>query len=232
MHTCTRTQTTLAPYAGSSQVGTYNHPADKNRSGRAETFPLGGHTLGGYTTKFVVHEKFAIRIPATFPLEYAGPVMCAGVTLFDPLRRYGAGPGVRVAVVGIGGLGQMGVKIARAMGCEEVTAVSRGEGKRAFALQCGATAFVASSDPAAMAAARGTFDLILNTIPIEHDYMPYKALLSRRGKLVMLGLNTGLVAGLLVDPMVCGASRVMKKRVGPPSLSLSNGSQKCHGAWL
>jgi len=94
-----------------SQVGTYNHPGNKNRSGRADTFPLGGHTLGGYTTTFVVHENFAVIIPQSFPLEYAGPVMCAGVTLFDPLRRYGAGPGKTVAIVGIGGLGQMGVKV-------------------------------------------------------------------------------------------------------------------------
>jgi D-arabinose 1-dehydrogenase-like Zn-dependent alcohol dehydrogenase len=95
------------------QVGTYNHPGSKNTSGRADTFPLGGHTLGGYTDKFVVHENFAVLIPAGFSLAHAGPVMCAGVTLFDPLRRYGAGPGKTVAIVGIGGLGQMGVKIAK-----------------------------------------------------------------------------------------------------------------------
>ena len=76
---------------------------------------MGGHTLGGYTSKFVVHENFAIIIPPAFPLEYAGPVMCAGVTLFDPLRRYGAGPGKSIAIVGIGGLGQMGIKIAKVM---------------------------------------------------------------------------------------------------------------------
>jgi uncharacterized zinc-type alcohol dehydrogenase-like protein len=120
----------------SKQVGTYG--AKDNGSGRAATGPVGGgtmtpaHTIGGYTTQMVVHEKFAIIIPKEYPMEYAGPVMCAGVTLFDPLRRYKAKPGSKVAVVGLGGLGQMGVKIANAMGCV-VTVVSRSPAKEKFA---------------------------------------------------------------------------------------------------
>ena len=134
----------------SKQVGTYGA---NNKNGRAATGPVGGatltpaHTLGGYTTQMVVHERFAIIIPKEYGLEYAGPVMCAGVTLFDPLRRYKATAGSRVAVVGLGGLGQMGVKIAEAMGCT-VTVVSRSPSKEKFAKQCGATAFICSTDAA------------------------------------------------------------------------------------
>jgi len=130
------------------QVGTYGA---KNKNGRAATGPVGGttltpaHTLGGYTTQMVVHERFAIIIPKDYGLEYAGPVMCAGVTLFDPLRRYKVTTGSRVAVVGLGGLGQMGVKIAVAMGCV-VTVVSRSPSKEKFARECGATAFICSTD--------------------------------------------------------------------------------------
>ena len=97
------------------QVATYQ---GKDRSGRAATFPPGGKTLGGYCTTFVVNERFAIKIPKSYRLEAAGPVMCAGVTMFDPLRRQGAKPGTKVGIVGLGGLGMMGVKLAAAIGCE------------------------------------------------------------------------------------------------------------------
>jgi uncharacterized zinc-type alcohol dehydrogenase-like protein len=139
--------------------------------------------------------------------------MCAGVTLFDPLRRYGAGPGMRVGVIGIGGLGVMGIKLAKALGCT-VTAVTRGEAKAAFAKRCGADAVVLSSSSSNLAAAAGTIDLLLNTIPVEHDYMAYQGMLRKKGKQIMLGLNTGLVAGIAVDALVCGASRVKGSGIG------------------
>lgn len=145
-------------------VATYN---GRDKHGRAASYPAGGATLGGYTTRMVVHERFGIKLPEGYPLEYAGPVMCAGVTLYDPLRRYGAGPGARVAIIGLGGLGQMGVCIAKAMGCH-VTAVSRAEAKRQLAQACGADAYVPSADAAAMKAAHGSCDLVLNTIPADH----------------------------------------------------------------
>ena len=110
------------------------------------------HTLGGYTTAFVVHERFGVKIPEGYPLEAAGPIMCAGVTLFDPLRRYGAGPGKKVAIVGLGGLGAIGVKIAKAMGAH-VTAVTRSAAQAAFAkYSCGADNALISSDAGAMRA--------------------------------------------------------------------------------
>jgi D-arabinose 1-dehydrogenase-like Zn-dependent alcohol dehydrogenase len=192
-------------------IATYN---GRNKHGRAATFPEGGATLGGYTTRMVVHERFGIRLPEGYPLEYAGPVMCAGVTLFDPLRRYGATKGTKVGVVGLGGLGQMGIRIAKAMGCT-VTALSRLEAKRALATECGADAFVPSDDAAAMAAAAGSLDLVLNTIPSDHDYHAYSKLCARKGgKHVLLGLNNALGAAMMVDGLTFGASRVKMSGIG------------------
>ena len=106
------------------QVFTYGA---KDLNGRAETYPRGGVTIGGYTQKIVVHERFAIIIPPEYPLEYAGPVMCAGVTMYDPMKRQGAKAGTRLGIVGLGGLGMTGVKIGSLLGCR-VTAVSRADG--------------------------------------------------------------------------------------------------------
>ncbi|KOO22311.1 alcohol dehydrogenase [Chrysochromulina tobinii] len=174
-----------------------------------------GHTLGGYSDKMVVHERFAVIIPKTYPLECAGPVMCAGVTLFDPLRRYGAGKGTRVAIVGVGGLGQMGIRIAKALGCV-VTAITRTAGKADFARECGADEVIVSTDAEQMLRARRAraLDLVLNTIPSEHDYSPYTALLSGGGRQIMLGLNTGLIAGMVVNGLCCGRSRVAGSGIG------------------
>ena len=93
-------------------TGTYN---GKNKHGRAECYPVGSKTLGGYTNIHVCHEDFVIKIPDSYPLEFAGPVMCAGVTMYDPLMRQKIKKGDRVGIVGLGGLGQMGVQIANAM---------------------------------------------------------------------------------------------------------------------
>lgn len=161
----------------------------------------------------VVHERFAVLIPAGYPLEYAGPVMCAGVTLYDPLRKYGATAGTKVAIIGIGGLGQMGVAIAKALGCT-VTAISRSEAKRDLATRCGADSYISSGDAAAMAAGAGTQDLVLNTISTNHDYSAYSALLNAGGKHVVMGLNAALAAAMMVDKLTCGRSRVKMSAIG------------------
>jgi uncharacterized zinc-type alcohol dehydrogenase-like protein len=139
--------------------------------------------------------------------------MCSGVTLYAPLKRYAAGPGTRVCIVGVGGLGQMGIAIARALGCS-VTAVSRGEDKRALATQLGAAAYIASGSAEQMAASRGSQDLVLNTIPFEHDYAVYTQLTTARGVHVMLGLHNSFAAAMLVDGITCGASRVKMSSIG------------------
>ena len=144
----------------------------------------------------VVHERFGILIPNGYPLEKAGPVFCAGITLYDPLMAHGATAGTRVGIVGLGGLGVMGLKLAKALGCQ-VTGISRLPSKRAFATEtCGADRFVVSSDPAAMKAAAGSLDLVLNTVPAMHDCSVYEALLAPKGKQVTLGLNANAGASI------------------------------------
>ena len=178
-------------------VGTYN--ASDKGSGRALNAPgqkYTNYTLGGYTNKFVVDERFAIIIPKEYPLECAGPIMCAGTTLFDPLRRYGAKEGTRVGIVGLGGLGSIGVKIAKAMGCV-VTAITSSKGKIEFAKKLGADRVLVSSNNEDMKAAEGSLDLVLNTISVEHDYHEYTKLLDKsKGLHVILGLNS--VLGVLL----------------------------------
>ena len=193
----------------SKQVATYGAPLTA-RSAAPPGAPR--HTLGGYTSAFVVHERFAILIPQGYPLEAAGPIMCAGITLYSPLRRYGAGPGTRVAVIGMGGLGAIGIKIAAAMGAT-VTAITRSHAKATFATtKCGASATLLSTDARAMAAAHGTFDLVMNTIPVEHDWSVYTPLLTARGKHVLLGLHSGLVAGIAAELIAGG--RVVGSGIG------------------
>lgn len=193
------------------QVGTYC--GKDNGSGRAATYPAGQQTLGGYTTKMVVDENFAIRIPDGYPLEMAGPVMCAGITMYDPLKRLGMKPGDRVGIVGLGGLGQMGIKIAKVMGCS-VTVISRSRSKAAFAAECGADAFVDSGAPEEMQAHINTLDLILNTVPVYHDYVAYHPLLKKAGKQVLLGLHAGVGGAFVVNAMTFGHSRVMMSAIG------------------
>ncbi|CAL55397.1 Alcohol dehydrogenase superfamily, zinc-type [Ostreococcus tauri] len=181
-------------------TGTYG---SDDKHGRAATWPPGGQTLGGYATFHVVDERFGVKIPATYPLEAAGPVMCAGVTMYDPMKRYGVKRGSKVGIVGLGGLGVMGAKIARALGAE-VTVISRSATKETLALRCGATNFVCSEDKEDMRRARGTLDLILNTVPIAHDYFRFQKLLKhsggedgQRAKQVILGLHSGLATGMV-----------------------------------
>ena len=127
-----------------------------------------GWTLGGYSGSQTVHERFIVKIPDGFPLDAAGPVFCAGITMYSPLVHWKANNGgMRVGIVGIGGLGQMGVRIAKAMG-NTVTAISTSPNKEASAKEIGADNFVVSTNPDSMKAAAGSLDLILNTVSANH----------------------------------------------------------------
>ena len=146
-----------------------------------------GHTHGGYSAHHTVPESFIVKIPADYPLEAAGPVFCAGITMFTPLHRYGADKGgMQVGIVGIGGLGQMGVRIAKAMG-NTVTAISTSPNKKAAAMEIGADNFVVSTDPNSINTAAGTLDLILNTVSADHDINTYLPLLAPKGVCVQIG---------------------------------------------
>jgi uncharacterized zinc-type alcohol dehydrogenase-like protein len=187
-------------------VGTYQ---GKDRSGRAaHASPAGIPTLGGYTSRMVVHERFGVLIPKQYPLELAGPVMCAGITMYDPLKRYGAvGGGLRVGVVGLGGLGVMGLKLANALG-NTTTAISRQPSKAALASsEAGAAHFLVSTDESAMASARGSLDLILNTIPAYHDYTLYQQLVAPGGRHVILGANAVFAGVMFASKLLGGSER-------------------------
>ncbi|MCO1339922.1 alcohol dehydrogenase [Kocuria polaris] len=143
-------------------------------------------TQGGYSTHVVVDEDFVLRLPEAIPYDAAAPLLCAGVTTYSPLARWNAGPGSRVAVVGMGGLGHLGVKIAVAMGAE-VTVLSRSTSKKEDALAFGATRHVATGDDGALASLRGSFDLIINTVSAPLDMDAYLAMLRPEGALVNVG---------------------------------------------
>ncbi|MGC3000737.1 NAD(P)-dependent alcohol dehydrogenase [Streptomyces sp. G35A] len=160
---------------GSGMVGTYN-ALDKN----------GEPTYGGYSQKIVVDENYVVRIPDGLSLDVAAPLLCAGITVYSPLKRWGAGPGKKVAVLGMGGLGHMAVKIAHALGAE-VTVLSQSLRKKDDGLKLGADHYYATSDPKTFEELRGSFDLIVSTVSAPLDFNAYLSLLKTEGALVNVG---------------------------------------------
>ncbi|MFI5781694.1 NAD(P)-dependent alcohol dehydrogenase [Nocardia sp. NPDC051570] len=153
----------------------------------SEEYQPGGVTFGGYSTQVVVTETFVLSIPDGISLEQAAPLLCAGITLYSPLRRWNAGPGKKVAIIGMGGLGHVGVKIAAAMGAE-VTVLSTSLSKQEDGLRFGAKDYYATKDRQTFRDLRGRFDLILNTVSAELPIDEYMKLLDLDGTLVILGL--------------------------------------------
>ncbi|MEC3852581.1 NAD(P)-dependent alcohol dehydrogenase [Paenarthrobacter ureafaciens] len=143
-------------------------------------------TQGGYSSDVVVNEDFVVSIPESLDLDVAAPLLCAGITTYSPLRHWGAGPGKKVAVVGLGGLGHMAVKLASAMGAE-VTVLSQSLMKMEDGLKLGAKDYYATSDPATFEKLGGTFDLIINTVSASIDISAYLKLLALDGTLVNVG---------------------------------------------
>ncbi|MGH3970685.1 MAG: NAD(P)-dependent alcohol dehydrogenase [Mycobacterium sp.] len=161
---------------GGGMVGTYN---GIGRDGQL--------TYGGYSQAIVVDENYVLRIPDALPLDAAAPLLCAGVTLYSPLRHWNAGPGKRVAVVGLGGLGHMGVKLGTAMGAD-VTVLSQSLKKMEDGLRLGASHYYATSERETFKKLRNSFDLILNTVSANLDLAAYLKLLDVDGTLVELGI--------------------------------------------
>ena len=170
-------------------------------------------TQGGYSQKIVVSEAFVLRIPDGLDLKGAAPLLCAGITTWSPLRHWEAGKGSRVAVVGLGGLGHMGLKLAKALGAE-VTLFTRSKGKEADARRLGADHIVLSTDAAEMAAVQGRFDLIIDTVPYVHDLNPYLPTLATNGTLVLVGYLGGLEPFLNTVPMILGRKSVAGSLIG------------------
>jgi uncharacterized zinc-type alcohol dehydrogenase-like protein len=144
-------------------------------------------TQGGYSQAVVVNENFVVHIPESLPLDAAAPLLCAGITLFSPLRHWKAGPDTRLAVIGLGGLGHMGVKLGAAMGAE-VTVLSQSLKKMEDGLRLGASHYYATADPDTFKKLRNSFDLILNTVSANLDLGAYLGLLDVDGTLVELGI--------------------------------------------
>ena len=143
-------------------------------------------TQGGYSTHVVVTEDFVLRVPEAIPFEKAAPLLCAGITTYSPLKHWNAGPGTKVAVVGMGGLGHMAVKLAVALGAE-VTVLSQSLSKQDDGLAFGAKHYYATSDRETFKTLRGTFDLIINTVSASLDINAYLSLLRLDGTLVNVG---------------------------------------------
>jgi len=147
-------------------------------------------TFGGYSGSITVNQRFIVKIPTGYPLEAAGPVFCAGITMFSPLNYHKAKEGgLRVGIVGIGGLGQMGIQLAKAMG-NKVTAISTSPNKEAAAKAIGADTFVVSTDATSMKSAAMSCNLILDTVSANHELATYVPLLANEGTLVIIGATT------------------------------------------
>ncbi len=169
-------------------------------------------TYGGYSRNIVVREEFVLSVPASLDLARAAPLLCAGITTYSPLRTWNVGPGGRVGVVGLGGLGHMAVKLAVGLGAD-VTVISRSAGKADDALALGADRVLISTDDAAMAAAANAFDLIVDTIPVRHDLSPYLPLLDIDATLVIVG-QLGLVDEHSTMPLLTGRRRISGSPIG------------------
>jgi D-arabinose 1-dehydrogenase-like Zn-dependent alcohol dehydrogenase len=166
----------------------------------------GSMTMGGYSTHMVVNEKFVLRFPDNLPMDAGAPLLCAGITVYSPMKHYGLDKeGLKLAVIGLGGLGHMAVKLGKAMGMH-VTVVSTHDGKKADAMErLGADAFLVSSDPGAMAAAQGTFDGLIDTVSAKHDFGFYCSLLDTNGKYILVGVPP--------EPFQVGAFSLLGKRI-------------------
>ncbi len=190
-------------YCLTGMTGTYNGK-DKH---------LGGHTFGGYSEKIVVDEHFVLKVPSNLDLAAVAPLLCAGITTWSPLRHWNIGKGSKVAVVGLGGLGHMAIKLAKGLGAE-VTLFSRSSDKTKDGLDLGANTVIISTDNDQMKSVRGKFDLIIDTVPYIHDINPYVSTLNINGTLVLVGYLGGLEPFLNTAPMVLGRKSVAGSLIG------------------
>jgi uncharacterized zinc-type alcohol dehydrogenase-like protein len=201
--TCNSCRQDLEQYCLTGFTGTYNGK-DKH---------LGGHTFGGYSEKVVVDEHFVLKIPSNLDLAATAPLLCAGITTWSPLRHWKVGKNSKVAVVGLGGLGHMAIKLAKGLGAE-VTLFSRTASKEKDALELGADAVVISTDANHMNSVKGKFDLIIDTVPYVHDVNPYVGTLNISGTLVIVGYLGGLEPFLNTVPMILGRKSVAGSVIG------------------
>ncbi|BDV32498.1 NAD(P)-dependent alcohol dehydrogenase [Methylocystis iwaonis] len=173
----------------------------------------GQPTQGGYSDRIVVKERFVVKIPDGIDLAGAAPLLCAGITTYSPLRHWKVGPGSKVAVIGLGGLGHMAIKLAKALGAR-VALFTRSPGKSEDAKRLGADEIILSTDEAQMGGAAGKFDLIIDTVPSIHDLNPYLPTLAIDGTLVLVGYLGGLEPALGTVPLIMGRRSVAGSLIG------------------
>jgi len=201
-HECSACHDDMEQFCENGATWTYNSP-DKH---------LGGHTFGGYSESVVVNEQFVLRIPENLSPEAAAPLLCAGITSWSPLAHWNIKKGDKVGIIGLGGLGHMGIKFAHAMGAE-VVMITTSEGKSKDAKRLGADSVLISTDSVQMKADKGTFDFLLNTIPVGHNLNPYTALLKRDATMVLVGAVEPLKA-LHGGSLIGGRKRIAGSLIG------------------
>ncbi|HEX8548349.1 MAG TPA: NAD(P)-dependent alcohol dehydrogenase [Cytophagaceae bacterium] len=201
--TCESCKKDLEQYCLNGFTGTYN--------GRDRH--LGRQTFGGYSEKVVVDQHFVLNIPSNLDLAATAPLLCAGITTWSPLRHWNVGEGSKVAVVGLGGLGHMAIKLAKGLGAH-VTLLSRSKNKANDALELGADDVIISTDAAEMNKAKAKFDLIIDTVPYVHDINPYISTLAVSGTLVLVGYLGPLDPFLNSVPMILGRKSVAGSLIG------------------
>lgn len=201
--TCDNCKQGLEQYCLNGFTGTYNGK-DKHS---------GTQTFGGYSEKVVVDEHFVLNVPDNLNLPAVAPLLCAGITTWSPLKYWKAGKGSKVAVVGLGGLGHMAIKLAHALDAE-VTLFTRTPGKTQDAKELGADHVVISTDAEQMKSVKGKFDLIIDTVPMVHDVNPYVTTLNINGTLVLVGYLGDLNPMLNSAPMISGRKSVAGSVIG------------------
>lgn len=193
----------LEQYCENGHTLTYN---DFDRHDKMPTF-------GGYSERIVVSDKFVLSIPDNLNLEAVAPLLCAGITTWSPLRHWKVTKDSQVAVIGLGGLGHMGLKLAKALGAQ-VTLFTRSPGKETDARRLGADEIVISTNKAEMDTVKGKFDLIIDTVPYSHDLNPYMPTLSLNGSLVLVGYLGGLEPALNSIALIAGRKAVAGSVIG------------------
>ena len=201
---CAACAESLEQYCENGFVGTYN----------GATADAPGHTLGGYSQRIVVDDKFVLKIRhPQEQLAAVAPLLCAGITTWSPLRHWKVGPGQKVGIVGIGGLGHMGIKLAHALGAHTV-AFTTSESKRQDALNLGADEVVISKDAAQMKQHAGSFDFILDTVAASHNLDAFSTLLKRDGTLCLVGVPEHPHPSPNIGPLVFGRRAIAGSLIG------------------
>jgi uncharacterized zinc-type alcohol dehydrogenase-like protein len=199
---CSACEEDLEQFCENGMVGTYNGKSKLD----------GKRTFGGYSTAIVVREEFVLKVPENLELAGVAPLLCAGITTFSPLNHWGIKKGDKVGVIGLGGLGHMGIKFAHAIGAETIM-ITTSPGKAEDAKKLGADSVLISKDAKEMEKHQGSFDFLLNTVPVSHDINPYLQLLKRDSTMVMVGAIEPLEA-MHGGNLILGRKRVAGSLIG------------------